>query len=445
MQVLQSFGLPIKMVKNGPFSVSNMNEMMSHFHVEFIPVSSKYVGMDGLYLCHAESHFTGLCCREGLVRHFDNGHVKECSISFPMQLANLGKTTFFRLVEKRTHDPHRLCNVVGGAGTVHKPPATNPELPHFTCPLVRCAVPGCEGSLIEKQHVKAICYEMTGLQDIIFVPKQCSSRTCCSTYGYNFRWLNGSKINVLNVEDFKDDVIFASAKKGFSIQYLRYHEELLFRGRVSIRAIEQAYKSVFGNDSEDDAHDDVVSGFRKLHQTALFYFVALREFQVLNLRKTLVIDDEISNASLEVYQSYCHSSLFPPENRKTVKVLVGDGHLSLKPRGEDGPMKRAGRPRVHSKVPSKYSKGWFMMCDPNTGRIISLIVMHEPENNDHVLGSLNGVLWLYPKLKTFVYDRACSFVKFANSHTALDQIENYMVDWFHAYRHAPQCSCNPRV
>ena len=34
----------------------------------------------------------------------------------------------------------------------------------------------------------------------------------------NFRWEDGQKVNVLDVEDFTDDVIFVSGKKCFSIQ-----------------------------------------------------------------------------------------------------------------------------------------------------------------------------------------------------------------------------------
>ena len=239
-------------------------------------------------------------------------------------------------------------------------------------------------------------------------------------------------------------MIFVSGKKCFSIQYLRYHEELLFRGHVSTRAIEHAYNTVFGL-TDDDVPNDVVTGFRKLHQTALFYYLAIKEFQVLNLHKTLLVDDEIADASLDLYHAYCHASLFPPENRQKVKALVGDGHLGLKPRCEDGPVKHAGRPHKQSKASSKHSNGWFMMCDPNTGRILSLIVMHEPENNSHVLESLEGVIWLYPKMKTFVCDRACGVIKAASSRNSLKQIENFIVDWFHAYRHSDRCSCNPRI
>ncbi|CAE7034963.1 GIP [Symbiodinium sp. CCMP2592] len=300
------------------------------------------------------------------------------------------------------------------------------------------------GTLIDKDRViPAILYTMSGPVEIAHRPKQCTSRSCRATYAYNFRWENSKKVNVLSLEDLDEKMLFVSSTKAFCLQYLRYHEELLFRGHVATRAIEHAYNVVFNKqDTQDD--QNVVSDFRKLHQTCMFYHLALQEFQTLGLHKTLVIDDEFSDESLDVYSAFCHSSLYPPKKKTSVTCLVGDGYLSLKPRCAHAPKKHAGRPRSKKSVPSKYSNGWFMCCDPNSGRILSMVVMHEPECNEYVIQALESVLWLYPACKHFVYDRACTLVKMARKHKALDQIKDYIVDWFHAYRHAKSCTCNPR-
>ena len=105
-----------------------------------------------------------------------------------------------------------------------------------------------------------------------------------------WRMVEGKKINVLSIKDFADGMLFVNAKKGFSLQYLQYHEELVFRGHLSTRAIEHAYNEVFG-----DEDDQVVTDFRKLHQTAMFYHLALQEFEVLGLHMTLVLDDEVTD------------------------------------------------------------------------------------------------------------------------------------------------------
>ena len=97
-------------------------------------------------------------------------------------------------------------------------------------------------------------------------------RTCRAVYGYNYVWSNGKKINAVCIEDLKDQVLFVSSKCGFTMDYLKYQEELQFRGHVATRAVAHAYNSVFREDVS------VVPGwFRQLHEHALFYKVALQE------------------------------------------------------------------------------------------------------------------------------------------------------------------------
>ncbi|CAE7633244.1 unnamed protein product, partial [Symbiodinium microadriaticum] len=249
-----------------------------------------------------------------------------------------------------------------------------------SCPCQTRVIPGCNGSLIEKtdKQLEAICYTLSGPVEVIHQSKQCTARNCRATYGYNFRWVEGKKVNVHSIKDFADGMLFVNAKKGFSLQYLQYHEELVCRGHLSTRAIEHAYNEVFG-----DEDDQVVTDFRKLHQTAMFYHLALQEFEVLGLHMTLVHDDEVTDKALDIYSAYCHATLFPPSSRSKVNCLVGDGHLALGARCEDGPCKRARRPRKNTQPIGKHSNGWFMCCDPTSCRIVSLMVMHEPECNEY--------------------------------------------------------------
>ena len=444
LQVLRWFGFPVEFEMDGPFSVLQLNSMIRKFQVQFVPVKSKSVFKDGMYLCHKQNHFTGVRSLEGYVRRFDNETEYVCNVSYLQTLADDSSTTLFRLVPREEKFVHRLCDLSGGAGQVfsRSRPAAREQRKVLMCPCQTCVIPGCSGSLIEKtdKQLEAICYTLSGPVEVIHQSKQCTARNCRATYGYNFRWEEGKKINVLSIKDFADGMLFVNAKKGFSLQYLQYHEELVFRGHLSTRAIEHAYNEVFG-----DEEDQVVTAFRKLHQTAMFYHLALQEFEVLGLHMTLVLDDEVTDKALDIYSAYCHATLFPPSSRSKVKCLVGDGHLALRARCEDGPCKRAGRPRKNTQPIGKHSNGWFMCCDPTSGRIVSLMVMHEPECNEYVTKSLESILWLYPKCTCFVYDRACSFVKSARTNEAFEQIQDYIVDWFHAYGHAKDCACNPRT
>ena len=347
IKILHWFGLPVPVSDHGPHRVSELNDMIKKFHVQFVPVVSTHVGVDGMYLCHQHGHFTGIWCREGFIRHSDNGNEHVMSMSGLTELVESPAVCIFRLLQRSHVELNTLFDAIGGSGGVFKRPASRDPIPVLTCPLVRCVAPGCKGSLIIKHNIEAVCYDMTGPRDIMYQSKECTSRNCRANYSYNFRWSEGQKINVLGYDDLADEVLFVNAKKCFALSFLKYHEELLFRGQISTRAIEHAYKTLH---TDEDTDGRIIVDFRKCYQSALFYFIALREFENLGLHMSLVIDDEINDANLEVYNAFCHSSIFPPSKRASVKCLVGDGHLNLKPRCADGPIKRAGRPRTKSKA-----------------------------------------------------------------------------------------------
>ena len=142
--------------------------------------------------------------------------------------------------------------------------------------------------------------------------------------------------------------------------------------------------------------------------------------------------------------AYCHSSIFPPHDRRKVTTMVIDGNQKMKMQCAEAPSKRAGRPRKSEKTVGHYTNGWMLGCDPKSGRILSLQPMHEPENNAVAHETLTHVLWLYPKLDCLVYDRACSFKAFGTASGDLDQVKFYIIDGFHAHGHSRTCPCNPR-
>ena len=72
--------------------------------------------------------------------------------------------------------------------------------------------------------------------------------------GYNYRWEHGQKVNTVCLEDLTDDVLFINSKKAFSIKYLKYHEELFFRGHLSSAAVSHAYRTV-----HEDAEAHILS------------------------------------------------------------------------------------------------------------------------------------------------------------------------------------------
>ena len=171
-----------------------------------------------------------------------------------------------------------------------------------------------------------------------------------------------------------DQVLFVSSKVGFTIEYLKYHEELLFRGQVATRATAYAYNAVF---SEHFGH--VEHWFRQLHETALFYYLALKELEQIGLHMEIEIDNELSDSAVDLYHAFCRLTLFPPSHRGKVNIFVGDGHAQVRCKCPNGPLKRTGRPRKNPRNAGKHSNRWFAVCDPDTGRILCLKSMHEPE------------------------------------------------------------------
>ena len=84
-----------------------------------------------------------------------------------------------------------------------------------------------------------------------------------------------------------------------------------------------------------------------------------------------------------------------------------------------------------------------MLVDPQSGRIVGVTPMRDPENNAVVTESLTKTLPNYPNVNVFVMDRVCGFKKTAEENPALAQIKYYSVDWLHAKGHIDDCPCNP--
>ena len=118
------------------------------------------------------------------------------------------------------------------------------------------------------------------------------------------------------------------------------------------------------------------------------------------------------------------------------KVLVKCGTALAK--------QRSGRPRATGIV-KPYGHGWFMIVDPASGRVLSVVSQDDPENNLIASQALGKVLFLYPNVNCLIYDRNCSFMPAAQKNSALCQIQFWSIDLMHAYGHGKICACNPRV
>ena len=339
------------------------------FNVRLMHCCPKALAVDGKYLCHPQNHFAGLHAAEGYFQHFDSGKV-EGGLSSRLLWGDIVPVETGEWCEQR----FQVSQKWSAAPMVSM---------HVLC--MHAFVMGAVGTLLRHHVVDAALYGLAGHQEVQVATKQCSSRSCRAVYGYNYVWSNGKKINAVCREDLKDQVLFVNSKCGSTMDYLKYHGELQFRGHVATRAVAHAYNSVFGEDVS------VVPGwFRQLHEHALFYKVALQELEVFGLHRQIEIENEVSDEALGLYKALCYGTFFAPPNRSQVTAIVGDGHgqVQVKCNEGAGPKKRGGRPRQKKRKVGRHGNGWFVLCDPKSGRILCMGPMLEPEGNQTAVEAL---------------------------------------------------------
>lgn len=333
--------------------------------------------------------------------------------------------------------------VKGGGGPAGSPPATKV----FITPLVKCVQPGCVAELrCVAEEIPADLISFNGAEKVIHRVKRCCDRAHCGTrYHYNYRWIGARKLNTVSVEDVS--VLFVNGGLAFDINFIRYHEALAFRGYLSSRAIAWASEKVLCGGA-------IRYDLAKRITDAKMLFLAMEEFQALEaarpsaakgLLRSIEVGNEVTQASLDMYDDWLHATQFPPKSKKHVTHFVMDGHQKVMSRlcaGEATP-KRGGFPRKFT--PKQFTNGWFMIMDPQSHHVISMTTMHHPENNDVVTRSLEKIVNLYPNANCGIYDRACKYIGDAKkSKLIAKRIKYWSVDpSLHAKGHAKTCPCNP--
>ena len=108
--------------------------------------------------------------------------------------------------------------------------------------------------------------------------------------------------------------------------------------------------------------------------------------------------------------------------------------------------RRAGRPRQDPESERKgVNHGWFVAVDGQSAKIMGMTPLDKPENYKTAIELLKGLVDVYPKIRTVVYDRACSFMQSAKKVPKLKRVKTYVVDKFHAHRHSKKCPASPLV
>ena len=308
----------------------------------------------------------------------------------------------------------------------------------------------CEGKLTGHRTHQAMCHDLSGVSTVDFQTAQCTRRTCRTRIGPNFYWSKHKKINFASMADIvKQGVLFISSKRCFSLSYLKLYANLHFRCYVSSAGV--AWCSLAGA----DAPEDIPSHFREMHADALMYYLAIKEFEEIDRHKSIVVGDEISDVTLKKYDTHLHTQVYPPADRTSVTVLVGDGHMKVAGRCPGATGRYTGRPRKTTKngmkvgkgkknsgeksPHNKKSNGWFMLCDPKSQRVLCVQQMVSPENNLLTTAAIEKVLSLYKAVDTFVLDRNCQYAPSASKLEGLSQIKYWPVEPWHGLKHTSKC------
>jgi len=300
----------------------------------------------------------------------------------------------------------------------------------------------CGASLQIKQKVVSKLIDLTGVHTVDVIPKQCTRSTCRTTYGYNYFWDDGRKISCVRYSDLKEGVLFISSKRGFTLRYLKYHGDLMFRGVLSAKSVSWAYRRSFADSTQKGEYGkDVTDDHHKAHNDALLYFIAMQELEPIGRHTKMEIGNELTQATVTAYSQYLHNRIYPHKKAKNVTVLVGDGHSKVLTRCMGGQTpKRVGRPRTRKRGrKSGFTNGWFMICEPQSGRVVTVAQQINPENNDDVEKAFERAIEKHPSTNTIVYDRNCSFAPNKSKNIKFKKVTAWPIDKWHGERHTKKC------
>ena len=195
----------------------------------------------------------------------------------------------------------------------------------FETHLWNCARCGCK--LKAHCDIKATLHDLHCARDIDVKSWRCVGKKCARVHGPNFVWVRGEKLNTAGLRDFETTgVLFVSNKRAYTVRYLRFHENLLFRCFTSARGIDWVMKETFSDRGAVGYGKVFKDDYRKDHMDALVYFLAVQELEPLGAHTSVAIGKDIAESTFEAYNDHVHVNVFRVNDPSAVTVLVGDGH-----------------------------------------------------------------------------------------------------------------------
>ncbi|CAE7719899.1 unnamed protein product [Symbiodinium sp. CCMP2592] len=223
------------------------------------------------------------------------------------------------------------------------------------------------------------------------------------------------------------DWVFVNSKTGFAKEFLNYHSSLQFRGGLSMHAILYAQKLYL----------NVLSVAEIMHE-------ADSALDLMQHMHTFDVEDPLENNFMQDYEAWWRRNVCSKQEAAKMYEVVINGHEKVSSKCASSPPKHGGRPRADGTKKCR-NNGWFMAVHPESGIIVGLREMIDPENNAIAVDVLNDVADMLPNMDCVIYDRMCSCVKAASKSDLLKGVKYWCIDKFHAHGHSDQCVCSPLV
>ena len=145
--------------------------------------------------------------------------------------------------------------------------------------------------------------------------------------------------------------IFVNVNTAYSMDYLRYANDLQFRCKASVTGLCAVHSQNFGTPfGEDSAHAE------KLLADAIYLRMRALDERVCPSEEPIIIGEELTKKWVDKFRDHCHAKGgLLPDGAAGVQEVIFDGNQKILQRrcGIKGAVKR-GRPRTKKKV--EYSR-----------------------------------------------------------------------------------------
>ena len=396
----------------------------------------------GSVLCHEwldvdEGHWWAFVADNGFIKVYDSlahGFVLTVDMAtFEKLTRATNALSFFTLVEVET------SAVLPEGFAYHLRGKTCTTI---TTPLSACSI--CSAPLMDAETVPATIYTLEGALSVEHKRKRCTQRSCRVRHSYNYVQTGKCKLNCLHPDDA--EYILVTTQTGFSKSFLKYHDALQFRGFLSMAAISWAQDQVILDDEARQAIWEKSYACARLLLNVMSecaeMWQALPRATLLQKLKSIDVETPLTHSLLGEYRQWFLRSSMSPKEKSLVTAVCMDGHEKIAVKCMGTPPSRGGRPRKDGTV-RPFNNGWFMICSPETGFILSVVEMVEPESNKIALSALEELLQHFPHVNLVIYDRACAINTLAKKKAGVDSIRYWAVDKFHAKGHIDACPCHP--